>query len=160
MQLTIHFPLVLKTRISWVIPPNPICCYGMYWSSITFTSSLSKQMCVWSRYAHKCHWMSVGMNTGYSPFLCLLASSSVCVCVCLLPLPLSGFHSLSLCSWFVVRIHGMDMWVIGNRMEEQPAYSHHLCFFFLSPNYILGGFIFSLFTSRDWTMLILMWVLT
>lgn len=147
MQLTIHFPLVLRTRNSCVMPPNPTYCYGMYWSSITFTSGLSKQICVWSRYARKCRWMRVRMNTGCSPSLCLSASSSVCVCF--LPLPPYGFRSLSLYSWFIVRIHWMGVWVAGNRMEERPAYSHHLCSFFLCLNCILGGFVFSLFTSRD-----------
>lgn len=45
-KLTIHFPLLKRTRVSSVILPNTICCYDVYWSSVTFTCSLSKQMCV------------------------------------------------------------------------------------------------------------------
>jgi hypothetical protein len=53
----------------------------------------------------------------------------------------------------------MEVWDLGNRMEEQAAYlnSHHLCLFFLCPKCLLGG-LYPVSLKEQWTMLILMWV--
>jgi hypothetical protein len=139
-KLTAHFLLLLRTRISGAIPSNPICFRGMYWDFITFTSNLSKQICVWSRYAHKV-LLDEGRNEQRIFTIAVAGSYLLSLFVFLLPLPPSGFHSASLYSWSNVRIH----WVAGNRMEELTL---NTCVYFFSV-LIVFLVVCTLFTSRN-----------
>lgn len=148
-----HSLLVLRKRMSGAIRPNPMCCHDMYRDSFTLPLT----------YLSKCVY-EVDMPTSavwsvrqWTQNICHLCSSACCSW--LMSHPPSGFHSVSLYSSFIVRIHWMEVWGSGNRMEEQPAYlnSYHLCIFILCPKCILGG-LYPVSLQEQWTVLVLMWV--